>query len=91
MLLCILHLHNKLLASLILAIHVKNSLAFGIHVAHMFAVQKVHIFHHLLTIKKRVKETYQQVLVRQRAENALKSKVCKKTYITFLSISHNLG
>ncbi len=52
----ILHLHDKLLALLVLAIHIKDGLALRIYITHVFAVKKGHILYHLFPIKQRVQK-----------------------------------
>ncbi len=75
LLLGLLHLNQELLATVVLAIDIENSLAVKLLRAQLLAVQVGQGGDDLLTGQQRVQETAQQLLVNLRAEQFLESKV----------------
>ncbi len=87
----VLHLHDELLAVLVLAIDIEYGLAVGIHVTHMLAVEEMHVSDDLLSVEQRVEEIDEQILVGRGAEYALEAKVGEQTYVPFFRLSHSLS
>ena len=71
----ILHLHNEHLFLVVLAIHVEDGAA-GIHaVAQLLGVKVRHVLHVLFAMKHGVQKADEQLLVKLRAEQALKTEI----------------
>ena len=90
-LISILHLHDELLAILILAIHIEDSLAFSVDIPHMLTVQVLHVLDDLKTFKQRVQKVDEQILVRLCPKDALETEIGQQAYISFFYLSHNLS
>ena len=90
LLICILHLHDKFLSSFILAINIKNGLAFGKGITHMFTIQVFHVLDYLKALKERVQEIDEQILVGFCTENALETEIGQQTDVSFLCLFHIL-
>ena len=79
----ILHLHNKLLAFLVLTIDIEYGLALCINIAHILAIEILHVLYHLLTIEEGVKEVDKQLFIWVCAEDSLKAEIGQQTDISF--------
>ena len=79
----VLHLYDKLLALLVLAIDVENGLAVGTDIPDMLAVEERHVLDDLLAIKEGVEKVDEQVLVWNSAEDALETEIGQQTDISF--------
>ena len=85
----VLHLHDELLAALVLAIHVEDCLALRINVAHVLAVEVRHVTDHLLAVEEGVQEVDEQHLVGLLAEDALEPEIGQKADIFFFCGTHS--
>jgi Na+/H+ antiporter NhaA len=74
-LLYLLHLNDELLAVLVLAIYVENSLSFTIVFTKFLAVEVLYVLDDLLVVKQGVQETDEQVLVHLRTEKFFETEV----------------
>ena len=79
----ILHLDDKLLTLLVLAIDIENGLAVGTDIPDMLAVEERHVLYDLLAIKEGVEKVDEQVLVGNSAEDALETEIGQQTDISF--------
>ena len=71
----ILHLHNELLSLVVLAINIEDGTASINSVAKLFLVKIRDILHVLLAMKHSVQKADEQLLVKLRAEQALKTEI----------------
>ncbi len=79
----ILHLDNKLLALLVLAIDIKDGAPGISTVAQLLRVEVSHILNILFATKQRVEETYQQLLVELGAEKAFETEISMWVDVSF--------
>ena len=84
----VLHLDDELLALLILAVHVEDGLAVGVHIPHVLAVEEFHVLDDLLLSEKRVKEVDKKVFVGRSTKNALEAKVGQQADVSSFRLFH---
>ena len=71
----ILHLHNELLALVVLAINIKDGTASISTIAKLLRIKIRDILHVLLAMKHSVQKADEQLLVKLRTEQALKTEI----------------
>ena len=79
----ILHLDDKLLALLVLAIDIKDGAPGISTVAQLLRVEVSHILYILFATKQCVEETYQQLLVELGAEKAFETEISMRVDVSF--------
>ena len=89
-LVCVLHLHNELLAVLALAIDVENRTACRRILAEVLRIEILHVLYHLCAIKQAIEEVDQQLLIGGCAENALETKIGQQADVAFFCCCHIL-
>ena len=86
LLLSLLHLNDKRLTLLVLAIYIEDSTAVAIAIAEVLAIEIGKITHHFLAFEERVEEANQQILVKGSSEQLLKAEV--RVGIDIFALSH---
>lgn len=87
LLLCLLHLNEKFLATLILTINIENSLAIYLTSAKLLAVEVGKITDNLFAIEHGVEKTDKKVFVYLGTEQLLKSKIRIEVNISLVKIA----
>ena len=79
----VLHLHDELLSTVVLAVHVEHCASCVHAVAELLGVEVRDLLHVLLSAEHGVEEALQQLLVELRAEQPLESEVGMRVYVSF--------